>query len=821
MAYVELVRKLALHTSTIKPNSAIQMLDVLGEACEILTLRKLKEASLDEIDPLAGVRKKMAKGAKLLPKIEEAMRIVDAARLESQARLHTEDQHSERWYTVDDSPIKLQPNSLTARRISESAPYVSQVVGIVNDMLAGPSQDDPHFALNAKRRLDLLNKAALILTGEDLADISRSAIGPYQRFVALDETCEEQLLLLREAYHNDPHVTVGERMEWDKLVLRMIQVQRLARSDPAKLMVYVFRDQAQLHKGDVLKVKWFHVAWFDTLNDPEHRFCLVMGPPGHGKSSVFRAYDAWNIGTHDPERGAPRLLILTDTVPKSEKEIYVMSRVIKSGWYQALFPDIRILDRSDNAREGVKGFTVGSMGHAFDREPTVEGCSVFSNPHGNRYDRIRGDDFFPPEVRYQDQTRDRAQRNYDGVISTRLDDGGRIGLTCIPWHPDDAAGRIRKQAREDRNCPWLVRADDFAIQRDAKRLPIPLWPERIDRQDLIRLSKTETFNCTHELAPEKTLRRGLQSVRYYPSDPDDQLIPMLPEAERMKLLADLQRMRRGERWLSIDPASADNKMACDVGCGKFTLSDDGRLYLRRMYWSRGQVSELQRWVVRQIVGDALYGARAVDPSDDHETKVHKLELARQPAAAAGDVDQMAMESGGPQTAQFNLMRDYVADSLQSMGITWNGTVHPCLPQDSSHTNVSKEIRFNGVANYFRDGTVMFPGKLAATTNPGIVSGIVYGPLEPGVDDDVAKLVRQLLNFPMGSKDGVDMTVQLVIKLHEENRLGTGLTPEQIAKEEGVDPMTMLVRAAIRDMSQPKTEQPMREEESWMQEALCA
>jgi hypothetical protein len=833
MAYVELVKKLGLgSTSHIKPNSRIQMLDVLAEACLIRTRRALKDASLDEADPLDGVRAKMLKGAKLLPKLEEAMRTVDAARLESQRRLHTEDQHSERWYPVDESPVALQASSLTARKISEAAPYADRVVGIVNEMLtaasAGAAADNPHFALDAKREFALLDKTTLILTGEELADISVSSISPYQRFAALDETCEEQLLLLREAYHADHRVTAEERETWDALVLRMIRLQRLAASDPAKLMVYVFRDQAQKHKGDVLAVQWFHVAWFDTMNDPARRFCAFGGPPGHGKSSDCRAEDAWLIGTHDPERGAPRLLILTDTVPKSEKEIDVMSRVLKSGWYRAVFPNIRILDRSDNAREGIKGFTVGSVGHAFDREPTVEGCSVFSNPHGNRYDRIRGDDFFPPEVRYQDQTRDRAQRNYDGVIQTRLDDGGRIALTCIPWHPDDAVGRLRKQAREDPNCTWLVRFDEFAIQRDEKNLPIPLWPERIGRTDLIRMSKSDTFTCTHELAPEKGQRRGLQAVRYYPSDPNDPLIAYLSPDRKARLLLELKQIARGERWLSIDPASADTKIACDIGAGKWALTETGKLYHTQMHWFRGQPGDLEKWVLRQIVGDELYDSRWVNPDDTHEDKLKKLDRARTIRPAVGDVDQVAMESGGPQTAQYKGLRDHIADGLQSMGITWNGTVHACLPQDGSHTNVSKTIRFNSVANFFRDGTVLFPGRLETTNAPSAENkdGITTGPLESGANDDVAKLVRQFLRFPNGAKDGVDQGVQLVVKLHDENRLGVrGATPEQAAEQQGLDPMTAALRATLRQLREQGQEtqysQQMREEDSWTQEVLVA
>jgi hypothetical protein len=811
-AYAQLVKqikKAALSPlSPVSANAATQMIDVVSDGCVILTLHTIEDATMAVRDPLDDVRARMTKGEATIAALEAAMAKVDLARLASQKMLGTADQHSEGWYVVDEG-VTETPRSLVVARAEAVAEYVGDVLTVMNDMLASaaslppgaprgrPKRDntsdaDTYFALNAKRKMALIDRTAMTLTGETLANIARASIDPYRLFTALDQATEEELLLLQQAYHLDRRVTPADAAGWDDLIGRTIRLQRMARADPAKFMVWMFRDESRLHKGKVLDVQPFQAAWFDAFNDPRHLLSLVMAPTGHGKSTVVRANDLWYLG-HHPET---RLLIVTDVVDKAEKEIRVLMKAMKSGWYRAIFPNIRVLGVADKVAQGNDGFTVAVAGQSFAREQTVEGCALDCNPNGNRYDKIRFDDWFSNKVRWQDGKRDRANEQFDSVFMRRLDIGGRVNAVCTPWHPDDPAGRIRKSAEADAAFDWLVRI--FRIERDEQKLPIPLWPDRVGRQELIRLSHGESFGCTHEMAPERNIRRSLRRLCFYSVETGEGLDPPMPLADRQTMLVEQQAACHGERWLSIDPASSELRAACDIACGKFTLAENGRLYLRQAYWFRTGAGSLQRWVLQQITGEALFAERWIEPDDEHQTKIDKLRRAEQKVIAAGDIDQVLMETGGPQTGQFNLMRQHVEEGLTAMGVIWNGTIQGRTPAgEEGRSLVSKEIRFDGCSGLIANGFVKFPGRPGWIVEPDTGKPHIQNvALAAGENDDVAKLLRQILNFPAGSKDGVDMLTQLVLWLRTAGRLGLGAAVQEARAQENVDPMTAAVRAAV-------------------------
>ena len=564
------------------PLDTQRMIDVLERVCETLTRRKLAQANLIDADPVQALRDCMADS-------EADVKAVVASYAKVDEHWKTvEERFGDKAPTIPATANYIQPEEKASERLlQKAAGHMDRLLKLINDMLAGRIT-----SIDAGRRLDLIEDACQRFTGQDLRDVADRWLSPLRRFQGPLQSPPAELVEVREAYHQSAEVTAEEKARWDGLIDTALILQHAARYDPAKYMVYVFRDADPSRAGQVMELEWFHVSWFGVWLDPIRPNSLIMAPPGHGKTFCLAAMDTWEMG-YRPEL---RFLLLLDQSEKANKEVMRHKKVILSLLFRAVFPSIRVLGRMDNEREQQGCFTVARKNQAFSREATAEGHGIFGNFNGDGVDRIAGDDFSPPQCREEPNQRKRVCNKFTDVVEERRRDAedSRIRIIHTPWHPQDAVGLIRQDAAAGRLPTWRVQIDPYAIRDDAQGRPIPLWPRKRNAEWLEerKWRMGQNYDCNYRLQAADVNRRALTRVGYY--NATDRNATANDEA-----LAD--GLYEGSRTLSIDPAGSDARTASDTGVIDGIITRNGWGFLTDVQFLHLAPTALLEWVVERVI----------------------------------------------------------------------------------------------------------------------------------------------------------------------------------------------------------------------------
>ena len=740
--------------SKIAPLDAGRILEVLEAVCLDLTRRQLCQANRLEASPVETLRKAMVKG-------EEEVRAVSLSM--AQIDIH--------WKRVqaefgDKAPVAppgkhyVVPDEAADQRLLKKAEgFLDYLIGIVNDMMG-----DPDAALNAKRKFEQLRGACLTLTGQELGDVADRWTNPLRRFRGPLQTPAAELLELRRAYYAIPEVTASERAHWDEIIQATMNLQRQARHDPAKFMAYVFRDADPSRAGEVLTLEWFHVSWFGVWLDPIHPHSLIMAPPGHGKSFCVCAMDIWEVARM-PEL---RFLALTDTAEKVPDDILRIEGIMQGDLFRAVFPEIRIMDRVQVIEEDKKpsrgqsrrgkrhtktqrGFTVFRKNDLFSKEPTFYGASTLGNINGRGFDRIRPDDWFPPQVREEPTNRVRYCKRFFGVVQERLRDSreARIRAICTAWHPEDPAGCIRKAASSGKLPTWRVQIEPYAIKDGPDGKAIPLWAAKKDSAALEERKFTlgHDYNCVYRLQASEPAQRPVTEIHWYNARPAEQAAaPDTPDTDRA-LWDDLA---RAHRTLSIDPAGSDARTACDTGAidGRLVRvpEEDGYYGFVANVWLLHLSSpQLLDWIVAEIM--------------------RAWQEERHPYT------ELMIESAGAMKGQVNLYEDWLPKEFERIGLPEN--VRPSILTPGVRTgegqtgqNRGKMRRFREASPYIQRGSIRFAGRRAWMKD---IDGHGLWRLEPIPNSPMQVLATLLLEFDGTTRfDAGDAVTQWI--LYNKNRL---------------------------------------------------
>lgn len=214
---------------------------------------------------------------------------------------------------------------------------------------------------------------------------------------------------------------------------------------------------------------------------------IITLPPRSLKSlSASIAFPAWLLG-HNPSR---RIICISYGRQLTVENANSFRRVVNSGWYQALFPGMRVDPRKDTEDE------VRTMGGGYRLTATIGGALT-----GRGGSIVIIDD----PMKASDAASEAARRSlnnwFDETLLSRLDDKRNDAIIIVMQrlHVDDLVGHV------SRSGEW-IRLDLPAIADcDAD---IPIGPERVCRR-----SKGHLLHPEREpLSVLEGLKRGMGSA---------------------------------------------------------------------------------------------------------------------------------------------------------------------------------------------------------------------------------------------------------------------------------------------------------------------
>ena len=620
---------------------------------------------------------------------------------------------------------------------------------VIEPLIAFDDRTDPQAYVKARHRLlnqahtGAVNSAAFQRMSQAIAAECEANTGiPYEEaarqsqdriaaFMGLMQSSEAELVAVEAAIAaiTDIRVTNELKKKWTRLINRTKALQEQCREDPAMCWVYVGRNDDSEHAGELFELAECHIDMFDIWNDAGYLHSLIEAPVGHGKSTNLRGQIVWEIGKQ-PEL---RCLYITDEKGKAEKTVMLIKLILRSKRFRAVFPEVRVLTRSDDAKDSSLQFTVVRK-NVFARDPTFEGNGIQGRIQGNRYDRIYADDVCPPEVGTHKSIRDTINTTWLSVVEGRLADpkASRMRFICTPWHPDDIAGMIQREVREGRLKSWRVAIDQFAIKDGKNGLAIPIWSKwdtAFLEERKIRDGKNYDFKYALRFASKSdvTIRR----IQYYNADPTT----ASPNGQNM-----LDTIAQSERWLSIDPAGTSGVASSDTGIVEVVLTGNGYAFVPRC------------WFYHCPIGEVI-------------DRITELIFNASPPGFTG----MHWEAQGGVKVGIPAVITMIQRNLADRGYTQPlATVMTGTTVGGARRNQSKTIRLKNCSGYLERGLVRFAGmRYENHKMPVSHPGRFY--LGPQRGTELADLGEHILNFdPTRNTDGVDALTQWI--LHNQNRI---------------------------------------------------
>ena len=237
---------------------------------------------------------------------------------------------------------------------------------------------------------------------------------------------------------------------------------------------------------------------------------MVMMPPRHGKSQFISQYfPPWYLGLFPDRR-----VILCSYEADFASSWGRKARDLLEEHGAGLF-GVRVRDDSSAADRWEISGHVGGMWTAGVGGPiTGKGADVLIID-----DPVKNDEEARSAV-----MREKTWEWYRNVARTRLEPDGAIILIMTRWHKDDLAGRLLEEMRRGGEQWDVLKLPAFALPNDplGRVEGEPLWPERYDREALLKLRTSCDFQSLYQQDPVEEggdiFRR--EWWRYYPVAPE-------------------------------------------------------------------------------------------------------------------------------------------------------------------------------------------------------------------------------------------------------------------------------------------------------------
>lgn len=663
---------------------------------------------------------------------------------------------------------------IPADKIADARWYVSEIASLLGKEKAGGIK-----GLAAKQRLTFLKDAYFTITGENIADAATRLLSPIDRLSRLEliEHNEDQLNELEEAIQgidDGPYgVNPKKKARWLDHVVRTRALQAKAKSSAIINWIYIGRtseDNEVFRMGEIQKR--FFAVWASS-----EQHSLIMAPPSHGKTVSTTGQMLFDL----KENPRVRILLWYDTEDKASKQLKLLKRYINCKRWKALYPHLRIM--RDGSEDSAKRFTL-TRDNIGSREPSVEAAGTISLINGDGYDIIYVDDPCPETVASQETTRQAINYKFDSVLSQRFrsKEISRFRIICTPWHPEDLAGHIMSGVRSGQRKGWKVSVDQFSVKKDAAGKHISLWPERYDSDYYAERESAlyyDDYARLFELKFAAQSTKIVKSVKFYPSDPEDTLLSEYSDKDQKWFRDRIDAIMGAEQWLSIDPSATSGRASAETAATQISLTVQNRAYVRDTWFFPGNPVTMQEWIVDRIVNHGI--------------------------------NFVLIEDQGAQAGQVALWTDYILRRLRELGVRWTGSIITCKSRGKGGgQNIGKKMRLKQCAALIQNGYLRFPGKVMRNWQAG--GELYFGPTD---NSNIRKLIRQIVDFPLGTSDGVDTITQFVIK--NATRLQLNSMEPVIAIEEDViyNSLREGKARAIKDQLRKPINHEAEREQEWL------
>jgi len=676
---------------------------------------------------------------------------------------------------VAEGEVRKPIDPVSASDLADAKWYLGQIAEIMQEVRAGECKP-----ADANRRLTFLKDTYHAVTNEDIADAAVRVRSPIDRLsnLRLIEHNEDQLAELELAVEEVEGLDPKKKARWLDHIARTRALQEKAKSKAIFNWIYIGRtseDNQIFHMGAI------QVRFFDVWDSAEQH-SLIMAPPSHAKTMSLTGQMLWDI----KENPMVRTLLWFDTEDKASKQLQLVKRYIKSKRFRALYPNLRM--RSDRGNEdSAKRFTI-MRENIGSREPTMEAAGTISQINGDGYDIIYVDDPCPETVAFQETTRNAINHKFDTVVSMRFRKTSlsRFRMICTPWHVKDLAGHIMAGVRNGERKNWLVAVDQFAVKKDDQGRHISLWPERYDSDYYLEREKSlyaNDYSRLFELKFGAESTKIVQSVKFYPFDPEDPLLAEYPEKHQEWFSRRIAVIASAEQWLSIDPSATSGRNSAETAATQFSLTSDDRAYVRDAWFMPGNPVEMQEWIVDRIVNHNIH--------------------------------YILLDDQGVQTGRNALWSDYIRRRLRELNVHWTGSIIGCKSHGvNGGQNISKARRLKQVAALIQNGYLRFPGKVMRNWHAG--GKLYFGSID---SPNIRKLIRQTVDFPLGTNDGVDTITQFLI--HNASRLRTNLQEPSVVVEtdEPYNSFRAGKKRALKEQFNRRPPNELERESQWLSTCL--
>ena len=674
-----------------------------------------------------------------------------------------------------ESPIVAIP----ADQVGNPKWYVNEIAMTLAKEKAGKIK-----SLTAKQRLEFLKNAYHTVTDENLSDAATKVLSPIDRLSRMEliEHTGQQLDELEEAIAAiDADRITGlspkKKATWLDYIKRTRALQAKAKSNAIYNWIYIGRtseDNKVFHMGEI------HKRFFEVWANTEYQHSLIMAPPSHGKTVSLTGQMLWDI----KENPRVRILLWFDAEDKASKQLQLVKRYIGCKRFKALYPHLGIMRDEENS---AKRFTI-TRDNIGSREPSMEAAGTISLINGDGYDIIYVDDPCPETVAQQQGTRQAINYKFDSVVSQRFrsKEISRFRIVCTPWHPEDLAGHIMSGVRCGERTGWLVAVDQFTVKKDDEGRHVSLWPERYDSAYYAERESAlhyDDYARLFELKFAAESTKIVQRVKFYPYNPDDSMLSAFPDKWQKYYESLIAAISNAEQWLSVDPSATSGRHSAECCATQIALTTKGRAFVRECWFMPGNPVAMQEWIVDRIVNHGIH--------------------------------RVLIEDQGAQAGQVALWIDYIKRRLRELQVHWNGSIVTCKTQrrgggGGGGQNIGKRMRLKQCAALIQNGYIRFPGQVKRNYQAG---GKLYFDC---VDNaNIRKLKRQIIDFPIGTCDGVDTITQFV----RENisRLETNAMEPSIVVEsnEIYDSLRVGKDRAIKEQSTPPVDRDSEREHQWL------